>query len=396
MDPLEVKKQIDGIAEQIDKKLEGIASDFDAKGKEATKSVMDEVNKLVGKHGELQKHIDDMATAMARKGGSFGAPESAHDMLAKMLQDNDGFKGMVANQGKGRATIKTEEKAILTTPAVGPAGLVQPQRVGTILVPQRTPNVLDLIPVAPTGSNSIEYARETAYTGNGAYVPEGTMKPEDGFTFDTAQAPIKTLATTLRVTKQMFDDVQGLVGYIQARAPRRLEQVKERNVLFGNGSATQLQGIVPLASAFAAPTVLPGANEMDVLYAAILQASLAEYDPSGIVVHISDLFKMQRAKDGQGRYLFPELNETGTLNGVRIVPTKLADMAGKFLAGDFGIGAQLFQRQGLTIEFFDQDRDNVPLNLITIRIEERHGLAVYRPDAFVYGTFSTAVTDLAS
>jgi HK97 family phage major capsid protein len=94
--------------------------------------------------------------------------------------------------------------------------------------------------------------------------------------------------------------------------------------------------------------------------------------------------------------LYPEIAQNSTINGARIVGTKMTEMVGKFLAGDFALGSQLFQRQGMTIEFFDQDRDNVPLNLITIRMEERHGLAVYRPDAFVYGTFTTAVTDLAA
>lgn len=396
MDPLEVKKQIDGIAEQIDKKLEAIAEKAEKSNKEASLKQTEEVNGLMGKFNELQKQLDEAAIVMARKGGSFGEAESSNDQLAKMLQGNDSFQKMLAAGGKGRATVELDSKAILTTPTVGPAGVVQPQRVGMVYQQQRQLSVLDLIPVSPTGSNAIEYPREVSYTSNGAYVPEGTMKPEDGFVFDVANAPIKTLATTLRMTKQMFDDVQGLAGYISARAPRRLELIKEKNVLLGNGSATQLQGIIPLASAFAAPTVLPNADTLDVLYAAMLQATLAEYDPTGIVVHLIDLFKMQRAKDSQGRPLYPELRDTGTINGARIVPTKLTEMAGKFLAGDFALGSQLFQRQGMTMEFFDQDRDNVPLNLITVRIEERHGLAVYRPDAFVYGTFSTAVTDLQS
>ncbi len=43
---------------------------------------------------------------------------------------------------------------------------------------------------------------------------------------------------------------------------------------------------------------------------------------------------------------------------------------------------------GLKVEFFEQDGDNVQRNVITARIEERNVLAFDRPDAFYYGDFT--------
>ena len=65
-----------------------------------------------------------------------------------------------------------------------------------------------------------------------------------------------------------------------------------------------------------------------------------------------------------------------------------------FFVGAFGAAGivQLFQRQGMTVELFDQDRDNVQKNLVTVRIEERIALPIYRPAGIQYGDFASAIT----
>ena len=59
--------------------------------------------------------------------------------------------------------------------------------------------------------------------------------------------------------------------------------------------------------------------------------------------------------------------------------------------GDWALGSQLFVRQGVTLEFFEQDADNVTKNFVTVRVEERIALAVYNQKALVYGTFAAAL-----
>jgi HK97 family phage major capsid protein len=50
--------------------------------------------------------------------------------------------------------------------------------------------------------------------------------------------------------------------------------------------------------------------------------------------------------------------------------------------GAFKLGAQVFRRQGITLETTNSNVDDFVKNLITIRAEERLALAVYRPLAF--------------
>jgi HK97 family phage major capsid protein len=66
---------------------------------------------------------------------------------------------------------------------------------------------------------------------------------------------------------------------------------------------------------------------------------------------------------------------------------------GDFLVGDFASGVQLFDRLQANIRFFEQDEDNATKNLVTVVAEERLALPIYRPTAFIYGNFATALAE---
>jgi HK97 family phage major capsid protein len=395
----ELKSQLETTAKTIDEKVTAM-NNLAEEGKSIGKENTSEIQKLVKQHADQQKHIDDLAAEFARKGVQTLAPEQKlpGDQIREALEKSTEFAEL-RKKGKGRAVLELPElKATLLTGNVAPGTVIQPQyQPGIIAPPQRT-TILDILATANTTANTIQYVREQSYTSNAAYVAEGALKPEDDLAITEETATVQTLATTLRISKQLMEDFPALVGYITSRAPRKMQYVKENAVLFGSGTSGQLEGITTVAAGFnpGADIIVQAPNNYDVLAAAGFQATMAEYIANGAVIHAADLFLLQHAKDTQNRYLFPELRETGTMNGMRVAQTHMAAMRGKFLVGDFALGAQLFQRQGLTIEFFDQDRDNVVRNLITIRIEERHALATYRPDAFVYGTFAAAKTDLSA
>lgn len=58
--------------------------------------------------------------------------------------------------------------------------------------------------------------------------------------------------------------------------------------------------------------------------------------------------------------------------------------AGSFLVGAFSLGAQIWDRMGMTVRASTEDGDNFSENMVTILFEKRLALEVNRPEAFVY------------
>lgn len=55
------------------------------------------------------------------------------------------------------------------------------------------------------------------------------------------------------------------------------------------------------------------------------------------------------------------------------------------------MGAQIFDRWASRVEVATENEDDFVKNLVTILAEERLALAVYRPEAFIYGNIVPAV-----
>ena len=61
--------------------------------------------------------------------------------------------------------------------------------------------------------------------------------------------------------------------------------------------------------------------------------------------------------------------------------------ADKFLVGDWSMGAQIMQRDGISVQFSEFDGNNFTENMITVRVEARIAFPIYYADAFVAGDF---------
>ena len=134
------------------------------------------------------------------------------------------------------------------------------------------------------------------------------------------------------------------------------------------------------------PTTTPTA--IDQLRFAMLQAALAEYPATGHVMHPIDWARIETTKDADGRYIIgnPQGTARPTLWGLPVVATQAIEQD-KFLTGAFRLGAQVFDRWRARVEVATENEDDFVKNLVTILAEERLALAVYRPEAFIYGDF---------
>jgi HK97 family phage major capsid protein len=67
--------------------------------------------------------------------------------------------------------------------------------------------------------------------------------------------------------------------------------------------------------------------------------------------------------------------------GLPVVVTT-AITSGTALVGAFKLGAQIWDREGITVDATNSDQDDFTFNRMAIRVEERLALAIYRPNAF--------------
>jgi HK97 family phage major capsid protein len=349
---------------------------------------------------EAKSRLDEIEQKMARNGAD-EAP--AFKSAGQQAIENDDVKAMM-QAGRGRVSIELDQKAIisgLTTDANGSAGdLVVPQRAGLVDAVERRMTIRDLLMPGNTSSSSIQYPKETGFTNSAATHTEtaGTAKPQSEIKFDIATANVTTIAHWVLATRQILDDAPMLRSYIDGRLRYGLRYAEELQLLNGDGLTTNLNGVYTQATAMGAnPGVVTFPQRFDVIRFAILQAALAELPPSGVVLHPTDWALMELTKDEMGRYIIgnPAGEAQPRLWGLPVVATQ-AMTADKFLVGAFSTAAQIFDRQDARVEISTEDSDNFRKNLVTILAEERLALAVYRPEAFIKGDFSDAITDITS
>lgn len=303
--------------------------------------------------------------------------------------DDEGFKSFAAQtRPRGRAIVEVKDITSLSTDAAGSAGaIIQSDRRGMqVELPQRRLTIRSLLLPGTTLSGQIEYEREKLFTNNAAAVAEGTAKPQSELQFEDATASVRTIAHWMRASVQVLADAPALQSIIDQRLRYGLSYVEEQQLLNGSGVGQNLLGLVTAATAYAAAGGLVAASQVDTIRLMILQAALAEYPPNGIVLNPIDWAAIEMAKDGQGRYLIgnPQGTVSPTLWGLPVVATQAMGVD-KALVGAFNLAAQIFDRQDATVEVSTEDGDNFTKNKVTIRAEERLALAIYRPQAIVYG-----------
>jgi HK97 family phage major capsid protein len=262
---------------------------------------------------------------------------------------------------------------------------------GIHALPNRKVHMRELIPLGTMSSSTLTFMREVGQTGGPApwLVGDGDVdKPEVAMTFQEVTVDAEYIAAWLRISRKMLDDMDALQSYLQMRLLEMYLKAEDNQILNGNGTSPQLEGLLSVATP---ANVTTGAN-IERLVKAISQSASSDYTPNGGIMHPAAYYDIALNKaTGSGEYDLPGIvvlqNGQLFVAGVPIYQTT-AIQVDTYLIGDWTLGAQYFIREQPTVEWFEEDRDNVPKNLITIRIEGRAALAIYRAEAFVYGTFT--------
>ena len=380
----ETKAAVDKAVEQV-KEIADEALGKAKAGEQASADNKEKADQLLIDLNGMRAKLSELEQRAAREGSEAEEAKS----LGQQFVENDRVKSWLSSeQSSGKADMRFKATITsATTAAAGSAGAgIQTTRLPGILErPRRRLTVRDLLSQGRMDGNTLEYVRETGFVNNAAPVAEGQLKPSSDLQFDLVNTSAKVIAHWMKASRQILSDFSHLSSIIDERLLHGLAYVEEQQLLNGDGTGQNLLGIVPQATAYAAPVTVTGSTIIDQLRLALLQAELAEFPSTGIVLNPKDWAVIELLKDTQGRYLIgnPQGTLSPTLWGVDVVTTQ-AMTEDKFLAGAFKMGAQVFDRWDARVEV-GYVNDDFIRNLVTILAEERLALAVYRPQAFIFG-----------
>ena len=363
--------------------------------------VMSEVTDLQTKGNdvaELKANIEEVAAKLLdleTKGVPNGTPENLGTLLAEKANE---LKAMKEKSGASvQITLKTAGTMALSTNTTGQIPQAEREQ-GITRIVRRNPFILELVNVGTIMSNVWEWVEQKNADGGAAMTAEGAAKSQADFDLVVASANVKKVTAYIKVTKEMLDDVELMRSEIDQELRELINLKIDDQLLNGTGATVNLSGINQTATAWAAGAfalTIPTPNVFDVIRTAINQVRVNLFEPNYIVMHPTDVAKMDLAKASDGHYVLPPFisNDGTTVSGIRAV-SNTGVTVDNFLVGDFTKYGVRF-KEGLTINV-GYENDDFTKNLVTILAEARlvGRVKSNHYGAFVKGVISTSITAL--
>lgn len=400
MDEKELKKALSELGDDIDEKLKKMKDSVkDLSTEEAHKVIKDakaELEKKLNDYNDLHKKMQEQLDAIDTKFQRLGeAPKKEQTFAERLKAAIIGRKDevMKIKSGKGSVTFNFDTKEDMTQANSFESTTVVPQQYipGIIYNPERTVRLRDLISQGITSSNAITYIQEYAQTlSNADVTTEGSEYKQGDVDLKAVTSNVIKITNYVIVSEEMLEDVDGLTSYLMTRLPDKLKNEEDDQIL---NHATY--GLLAKGTAYVDNLADSDISRIDILVDACRQVIDDEYRPTAIVLHPTDVTLMKLTKDDNGQYIFPWIfmnNGQVILDGVPVVVTT-AVTSGTFMVGDFKRAAQIFDRRQLSVEMTNVNEDNFVKGMVTVRCAERIAIVVYRPKAFVYGTFVAALAN---
>lgn len=379
----ELRAKIDEQHEDVLKKSEDALAEAKKAGELSaeTKNTVDQA--LLGIN-TLREQLTQVEQKMATKPGA-GADDVKS--YGAQIVESEKFAQFKENGFQGSARFGLKAVTAADAAAVSDRDLEMP--VG---LPKRSLTIRDLLTIVPTDAGSIDYAKQTTRTNNAAPVAEGATKPTSAYVWAIENVPIRTIAHLAKITRQAMDDAKQLRGEVEQEMRYGLKIAEEDQLLNGDGTGQNLEGLVPNATAFAAPFTLAAPTKVDILRLAMVQAEVALFPADGHVLNPIDWGEIELTKTSEGAYVFaqPQGLAGPRMWGLPVVST-VAMTAGDFLTGGFKLQT-LYDRMAPEVLIASENSDDFEKNLYTMRCEERLALAVKRAAALITGDFDAAIT----
>lgn len=308
---------------------------------------------------------------------------------------------VLKHQASGRRTeFSAPEFKAASDPQTSPENLVEGwgTTYNRSIVNQRRETLVaaDLMGMANVTTATIKYLVEKLNRiaeGSPATVAEAGKKPYVRFAdFDVVAESLSKIAALTKLSDEMVEDYGFVADWINNQLIYELSVAEEQQLLNGDGSGNNVRGLLQ-RSGIQSVTSASKDAWFDDLYSAISKVNLATpLIADGIVINPADYEVLRLRKDSNGQYIAggPFQGQYG-VGGIMIDPPVWGKRTvvtnsipkGTCLVGAFRQGATVLRKGGLRVDSTNTNADDFEHNLVTLRAEERVGLMVPLPAAFV-------------
>lgn len=257
--------------------------------------------------------------------------------------------------------------------------------------------LLDIIARGAMAGN-FEYVQITGVNRGAGIVAEATgavdedgadadpLKPISTFTTAIADAKAYTYADGYEVTTQMLSDAPGLATFLNTEIPYSISSVIADKILNGTGTNGEPAGIRHTTGV---QTQTFDTDMVTTIRRAITKVTRLGGPVTAVLVSPEADEEFDLLQDQQGRYLGqgPWNSGPGTIWGRPRVVSEQLSGSNEVILGDWTTVA-LLDREGLSIEAFNQHADFARRNKVYVRAELRAGQVIWRPNRLVRATIS--------
>ena len=402
--------------------IEGLVQNFEefkTKSKKDREDLVNQIKDLAGKDlkelkeqaekdaKELREKVDQLNTDVAAKGatvaqlleeveefkkrkGRFtiegvGNGQSTVSLLKEAWKANAAQLEIQAKKPKSQLEFEMKDAGTMTAANNLTGDVVASYATQPALRGRRKLHIRDLIDVIPSATGVWKFYRQNTPAGEGSFQTQtthGNTKSQLDYDMTEVTVTVDFLAGFVRIAKQMLADLPFMSSFVSSELVEDYLRAED-NKFFGqiysgatgnstSSSTVSVEKVIDfIANLGENDYEANGAVVTHAVWAKILKTKPADYSlPAGNAVTI----------DGNGNV---------TIVGVPILRTNASNIGdNRILIGDWS-KAKIIQSEGLSVNVYEQDSDNVQRNLVTIKCEARVNLALLRPDAFIWGTAGT-------
>ena len=372
---------------ESDEKNEDLAKEV----KEMRENTLKTLSEAIHEQGLVMQKLREGSLSASQIKGAEGSIEAilkerAEDFV-QAKENRHGFNFTV-NKAVGDMTFAAN---------LSGGNMPQAQRLeGINDIAERVAQAYGRVPKLAVSGNTVDWVYETAQEGAAAGTAEGASKNQIDNNFVVTAVSLLKQTAYFKVSTEMLDDVSFMGAWLRNKLIVRLFLRVDSQVLVGDGTGTNLNGLYTQATTFAAGTfalAIDNANDADSLVVAANQIRIANHNGSlSIFMHPDDVtaFKVVKITATDKRYLnrLLQVGSTMMLDGMPIIETT-AMTQGTFLIGDLS-KALIAEKGGIMVDV-GTDGNDFTKNMRTIIAEWRGEVIVENNDttAFVKGVFAT-------